>query len=227
MLQHGELHAENDKLRLLIQRLTRHQFGRRSEQLTPDQLQLTLEELEQTIAATQAGQDAAAASSGLSRKPRSEQPGRNHGSLPAHLPRYEVMVDVEDQDCPCCGRALHPIGELSTEQLDIVPSLLRVRVTRRPRYVCRTCEDTIVVAPAPDRPVDGGMPTEALVAHVVVTKFADFPSTLPTGADAGTAGYQIGPLNSGELGWSCVLVADTALRPDARHGPGLTEGGRR
>ena len=45
VLQQGELAAENDKLRLLIQRLTRHQFGRRSEQLTPDQLQLALEEL--------------------------------------------------------------------------------------------------------------------------------------------------------------------------------------
>jgi transposase len=55
LLQHGELHAENDKLRLLIQRLSRHQFGRRSEQLPPDQLQLALEELEQTIAANQAG----------------------------------------------------------------------------------------------------------------------------------------------------------------------------
>ncbi len=64
LLQHGELHAENDKLRLLIQRLTRHQFGRRSEQLSRDQLQLALEELEQTIAANQAGQDVAAASSG-------------------------------------------------------------------------------------------------------------------------------------------------------------------
>jgi transposase len=173
LLQHGELHAENDKLRLLIQRLTRHQFGRRSEQLPADQLQLALEELEQTIAANQAGQDAAAASSGLPHKPRTEQSGRNHGALPAHLPRYEVVIDVEDKDCPCCGNALHAIGELRTEQLDIVPSLLRVRVTRRPRYVCRSCEDAIVVAPAPDRPVDGGMPTEALIAHVVVSKFAD------------------------------------------------------
>ena len=51
--QQGELHAENDKLRLLIQRLTRHQFGRRSEQLTADQLQFGLEDLEQTIAEKQ------------------------------------------------------------------------------------------------------------------------------------------------------------------------------
>ena len=171
--QQDELHAENDKLRLLIQRLLRHQFGRRSEQLSPEQLQFGLEELEQTIAANQAAQDAAASAAGLTRKPRPDQPGRNHGALPAHLPRYEVVVDIADQNCPCCGNVLRQIGELRTEQLDIVPAQLRVRVTRRPRYVCRTCEDSVIVAPAPDRPVDGGMPTEALIAHVVVSKFAD------------------------------------------------------
>ncbi len=173
LLQQGELAAENDKMRLLIQRLTRHQFGRRSEQLTQDQLQLALEALEQTIAANQAGQDAIAAAAGLMRKPRAEAPARNHGALPAHLPRYEVVVDVEDRACPCCGHRLHAIGELRTEQLDMVPSQLRVRVTRRPRYACHGCEGAVVVAPAPDRPVDGGMPTEALVAHVVVSKYAD------------------------------------------------------
>ncbi len=54
LLQQSALHAENDKLWLLIQRLMRHQFGRRSEQPSPDQLQLGLEDLEQTIAANQA-----------------------------------------------------------------------------------------------------------------------------------------------------------------------------
>ena len=139
LLQQGELAAENDKMRLLIQRLTRHQFGRRSEQLTADQLQLALEELEQTIAANQAGQDAAAAAAGLVRKPPAEAPARNNGALPAHLPRYEMVIDVEDRTCPCCGHALHAIGELRTEQLDMVPSQLRVRVTRRPRYACHGC----------------------------------------------------------------------------------------
>ncbi len=173
LLQHGELHAENDKLRLLIQRLLRHQFGRRSEQLSPEQLQFGLEELEQTIAANQAAQDEAAAAAGLAPKPRAAQPARNHGALPAHLPRYEVVVDIANRHCPCCGKALRAIGELRTEQLDIVPAQLRVRVTRRPRYVCGSCEESVIVAPAPDRPVDGGMPTVALVAHVVVSKFAD------------------------------------------------------
>jgi transposase len=86
--QQGELHAENDKLRLLIQRLTRQQFGRRSEQLTTDQLQFGLEDLEQTIAENQAGQDAAELTSGGKPKVRTERPARNHGMLPAHRKRY-------------------------------------------------------------------------------------------------------------------------------------------
>jgi transposase len=147
--QRGALQAENLTLRRLIQRLLRQQFGRRSEQLSPDQLQLGLEDLEQSIAENQAGQAAAEAQQGR----RRPAPRRNHGALPEHLPRYEVLIDVARRDCPCCGGALHAIGELRTEQLDIVPAQLRVRVTRRPRYACRTCEGTVLVASAPERPI--------------------------------------------------------------------------
>ena len=88
-----EREAENDKLRLLIQRLLRNRFGRRSEQLTPDQLQFGLEDLEQTIAEGEAAQDAAA-SDQQRQKRRAARPQRNHGALPAHLPRDEVVIDV-------------------------------------------------------------------------------------------------------------------------------------
>jgi transposase len=168
-----ELYAENDKLRLLIDRLLRHQFGRRSEQLDVDQLQFALEGLEQTAAESQAGQDAAEAAKDQRRQRRDARPNRNLGALPAHLPRYEVVIDIEDHHCPCCGGTLHAIDALRTEQLDIVPAQLRVRVTCRPRYACRACESAVVVAPAPERPIDGGMATEALIAHVVVSKFCD------------------------------------------------------
>jgi transposase len=168
-----ELSLENDKLRLLIQRLTRHQFGRRSEQLTADQLLLGLEELEQAQAEAQAAQDAAEPVDDRKPKPRGERPARNLGALPAHLPRYEVVVDCEHNACPCCGGKMHQIGEVCTEQLDMLPMQLRVRVTRRPRYGCRACEGTVVMAEAPARPIDGGLPTEALIVHVVVSKFCD------------------------------------------------------
>jgi transposase len=170
--QQGELHAENDRLRLLIERLSRHQFGRRSEQLTDEQLQLGLEDLEQSLAENEAQADAAA-SDGAQAERRARRPARNHGALPAHLPRHEVVIDPAPQACPCCGGAMHRIGESRTEQLDIVPAQLRVRVTRRPRYGCRGCEGAVVAAAAPARPIDGGMPTEALIAHVMVGKFCD------------------------------------------------------
>jgi transposase len=164
--------AEIEKLRLLIRQLQRGQFGRRSERLDPDQLQLGLEDLEQTAAAAEATQDAAARSSGASRPARPRR--RNLGALPAHLPRVEVLVDVEDKACPCCGAALHVIGEDTSEMLDIVPAQLRVKVIRRPRYACRACEEAVVQAPAPERPITGGMATEALLAHVLVAKYGDF-----------------------------------------------------
>jgi transposase len=169
----AERDAEIDKLHLLIQRLLRQQFGRRSEQLSPDQLLLGIEDLEQTVAESQAGQDAADPSADKPRPRRETRPNRNHGALPAHLPRYEVLIDVERRDCPCCGGTLHVIDEERSEQLDIVPAQLRVRVTRRPRYACRACEGAVVVAPAPERPIDGGMATEAMIAHVLVSKFGD------------------------------------------------------
>src|SRR3954466_14431768 len=164
--------AEIEKLRLLIRQLQRGQFGRRSEKLDPDQLQLGLEDLEQTVAAAEAAQEEVAARNSTPRTPRVRR--RNLGALPAHLPRIETLVDVEDKTCPCCGGSLHAIGEDTSEMLDIVPAQLRVKVIRRPRYGCRACEEAVVQAPAPERPITGGMATEALLAHVLVAKYADF-----------------------------------------------------
>jgi transposase len=165
-------HAEIEKLRLLIRQLQRGRFGRRSEKLDPDQLQLGLEDLEQTAAAAEAAQEAAAAGRDTPRPARPRR--RNLGALPAHLPRIEVLLEIEDKSCPCCGGSLHVIGEDTREMLDVVPAQYRVKVIRRPRYGCRACEEAVVQAPAPERPISGGMATEALLAHVLVSKYADF-----------------------------------------------------
>src|SRR5215207_4169626 len=169
--EHEAAQAEVEKLRLLIRQLQRGQFGRRSEKLDSDQLQLGLEDLEQTAAAAEAAQEAAIRSSDSPRPLRPRR--RNLGALPAHLPRVEVLADVEDKSCPCCGESMHVIGEDTSEMLDIVPAQLRVKVIRRPRYGCRACEEAVVQAPAPERPITGGMATEALLAHVLVAKFSD------------------------------------------------------
>jgi transposase len=68
---------------------------------------------------------------------------------------------------------MHRLGEDVAERLDVTPAQFRVIVTRRPRYGCRACESAVVQAPAPARLIEGGLPTEALVAHVLVGKYAD------------------------------------------------------
>lgn len=163
--------TEVERLKAIIDALQRHRFGRRSEQLDPDQFELALEEVETALAEAEHARDKA------SRTPADRPRKANRGSLPAHLERIEQIVDVEEVDgiraCPCCGGALHQIGEDVAERLDVVPTTFRVLVTRRPRYGCRSCESAVVQAPAPARIVEGGIPTEALIAQVLVAKYAD------------------------------------------------------
>jgi Transposase and inactivated derivatives len=97
----------------------------------------------------------------------------NRGTLPAGLPRIETVIEPEDTNCSCCKRGMALIGEDVAERLDIVPAQLRVQVIRRPKYACRSCSGHLVQAPAPARAVTGGLPSEALIAHVIVSKYAD------------------------------------------------------
>src|SRR3712207_108413 len=194
--------TEIEKLWLLIRQLQRGQFGRRSERLDPDQLQLGLEDLEQTAAAAEAAQEAASRSDDTPRPPRSRR--RNLGALPTHLPRVEVLVDIEDKSCPCCGGSLHLIGEDTSEMLDLVPAPLRLKVVRRPRYACRACEEAVVQAPAPERPISGGMATEALLAHVLVAKYADFLPLYRQGPIFARQGIDLDRSTLSDwVGWAC------------------------
>ena len=162
--------ARAERLEQIIKELRRHRFGRRAETLPEDQLQLGLEDVEQAAAAKEAQEEAAAPAEQMHRAARRRM---NRGSLPPHLPRVEMTIDVEDKTCPCCRNALHCIGEDRSERLDIVPAQLRVLVVRRPKYACRACEEVVVQAPAPARLIEGGLPTEATVAQVLVSKYAD------------------------------------------------------
>jgi transposase len=99
-------------------------------------------------------------------------PSDDRPSLPAHLAREDVRLDLGHQACPCCGGELHLIGETVSEILDHVPARLRVIRIRRPRYGCRACS-TIHQVPAPERPIAKGLASPALLAHVLVSKYCD------------------------------------------------------
>src|SRR5580704_825690 len=162
--------ARAERLEQIIKELQRHRFGRRAETLPEDQLLLGLEDVEQVAASKECEGEVA---DPAERADRATRRRINRGSLPAHLPRIEMVVDIEDHTCPCCRNALHRIGEDRSEKLDIIPAQLRVLVVRRPKYACRACEEVVVQAAAPARLIEGGLPTEATVAQVLVSKYAD------------------------------------------------------
>lgn len=164
------LTARAERLDHIVSVLRRAQYGRRSERISDEQIELALEDVE-----TQHGaEDAAAEKADNIVKAEGAKARRaNRGHLPAHLPREEIIIEPAVKACPCCGGALHVIGEDVSERLDKIPARLRVIVTRRPKYACRSCTDGVVQAPAPNRLIEGGLPTEAVVADVLVAKYAD------------------------------------------------------
>ena len=161
--------SQMDRLRHLLRQLQRAQYGRRSEKLDPEQLLLAIEDIEQALAGDEAAEDKK--DSAGARK-RADKRRADRGALPAHLPHIDVTIAPEDTNCPCCRTPMHVIGEETSKRLDVVPAQFRVIVTHRPKYACRACTDGVVQAPAPERLIKGGLPTEAMVAYVLVAKYA-------------------------------------------------------
>src|SRR3954447_14869147 len=98
--------CESERLRQIIQELQRHRFGRRAETLPEDQLLLGLEDVEQVEAA---GDGEAEETAPQTREAPPARRGVNRGSLPAHLPRIESVVEIDSTVCPCCSGPLHRI----------------------------------------------------------------------------------------------------------------------
>lgn len=155
--------TEIERLKSIIKRLQRMQFGRSSERIDPDQLALGFEDINSDIGRVEETQ--------LNAVPCARTTPRRR-ALPDHLPREDVRLDVEHEVCSCCGGALHLIGESVSEMLDWVPAQLRVIRTTRPKYACRACS-TVMQASAPERVIAGGSATPALLAHILISKYCD------------------------------------------------------
>lgn len=156
--------AEIEHLKLVLAKLRRMQFGRRSEKLDLqiEQLELKLEDLEAEAAVAEAQVPVEMAP----RRKAERKP------LPAHLPREERVLRPDLDACPDCGGKLKDLGENVSEQLEYVPASFRVIRHVRPKLACACC-DRIVQAPAASRPIERGLPGPGLLAHVLVAKYAD------------------------------------------------------
>jgi len=162
--------TEIENLKLLILKLRRMQFGRKSEKLDQqiEQLELRLEDLEtaQTESAAPPRDDRPQMTAAREHRKPARRP------LPDHLPRETQTYEPEQAECPECGGALRRLGEDVSELLEFVPARFKVIRIVRPKLSCAHCEH-IVQAPAPSRPIDRGLAGPGLLAHVLVSKFSD------------------------------------------------------
>ena len=107
-----EAQAEIERLRLIVAKLQRQQFGRRAERLDEGQLELGLEDISSDIGRVKQLLPVAP----IDKEPASDRSDRP--SLPDHLEREELSLDLEVKACPCCGGSLHAAGETVSEMLD-------------------------------------------------------------------------------------------------------------
>jgi transposase len=161
----------NDKLQHQLEQLLRQLYGKKSEKLDPDQLLLFAREF---LGATEP--------EGIPEpQPTTPTPAKRpvvgHGRrpLPATLTRKRIVQDValEDRACPECGIERRAIGEEVREQLDYVPASLIVLQHVRPKYACAACAAHVVIAERLAEPIEKGLPGPGLLAHVIVSKYAD------------------------------------------------------
>lgn len=152
-----------EKLKHQLAVLRRHQFRSRSEGL--DQLELTLEKEEIARAAeAPLRQDTATPGGGKKRK-------HKRRPLPGHLPRNETVLTAGEA-CVSYGGRLKRFGEDATEELEYIPGRFVFNRIVRPRMACACCE-RLHQAPLPSRPIERGRPGLGLLAHVLVSKYAD------------------------------------------------------
>ena len=237
--------ADNERLELLIKELQRLRHGRRSEKLDPDQLNLALEEIETAIAEVQERVHQRRKRQGeATDEAVGRRAGRGARIFPADLPHIERVIEPADLTCSCgCGQMVK-IGEDRSKRLDMVPAQFRVIVTVRPRYACPRGCGGVVQAPAPAHLIEGGTPTEALLAHVAVSKYSEHMPLyrqaqvfarhgVPVGRSVladwmGTVGFHVGPVVDRMdeiLRSSTKLFMDETTAPVLDPGRGRTKTG--
>jgi len=161
-----------EQLKLTIAKLRHERFGQSSERSARlEQLELQLADLEEdasaAAAAAQAAASAAASEKVAVQAFERRKPARR--PLPEHLPR-ERIVYPGPSACPCCGGALHKLGEDVTETLELIPRKWKVIQHVREKFSCRSCE-SITQPPAPSHPIARGRAGPGLLAHVLFAKY--------------------------------------------------------
>ena len=202
------------RLMQILKAYDRARFGRRSEKLGTGepsgdedaQQAFVFEEIETGISALRA-------QTGQGRSSDEKRPPRARKGFPPHLERVEVVIEPEDLP-EHAGKQKVLIGEDVSERLDVIPAKFRVIVTRRPKYAFKGW-DGVIQALAPAHIIESGLPTEALLAQIAVSKYAD---GLPLYRQEGIYARDLVDLDRrlmaqwmGRIGFELEILADHVL----------------
>ncbi len=170
----SQLATDHDRLQHQLRLLLKNRFGRKTEKIDPAQLRLFLEELRQ--AAEKGDAQATDATRPVVAHVRRKPIGRRgrRPALPESLPREIVRLEPGEAERTCsCGAEKTCIGCETSQVLELIPAQFKILVYERAKYACRRCEAGVVIAPAPAKPIDGGLPGFGLLADVLVKKYAE------------------------------------------------------
>lgn len=178
------------ELEWLVAKLRQKNIGRHSERLDPGQLALLFDVLIgqggagteidlETLAhedavldgeIEQAEQEHSEASRGR-RKPRKAGPGWQTQGVERQV--HQVEVPPADRKCPTCQGEMDRIGCDVTRRLEYVPGHFVEQEHHLEKLACRRCKEGVTTAPAPPQVLERSAADASLLAHVVVSKFAD------------------------------------------------------
>jgi transposase len=168
------LFALSEKQKHMLEQMLRHRYGQRADRFDANQLMLAIFEALDAQAQEAAAQPPSAPADEQNEK---KAPRKGHGRrpLPKDLPRQRVVHEPTEAEkiCACCGKPKACIGEEVSEQLEYKPAEFLVIEHVRMKYVCKPCEEGVVLAEKPSQPIEKGLPAPGLLAHVAVSKYAD------------------------------------------------------
>lgn len=161
---------EVERLKLLLAKARRAQFGQTSERgkQVVEQLELAIADLEETQAETDAKAEIAASATPRHRRGEPRKPARR--PLPDHLPRERVVHSAPCVCGKCGGTRLRKLGEIVTETLECEPRRWKVVQHVRETMTCRDCE-SVTETPAPSHPIARGRAGPNLLALVLASKY--------------------------------------------------------
>lgn len=167
--ENKELRAQIEFFKEQIRLLIARQFGRSSEQISPDQLGL-FNEAEQDLDTLEGAEEPE-----VSEVKAHQRKAKPRISIPDDYPREEIIYDLPEAEkvCPHDGHALVLISHDDHEQVDIIPAQLKVLLHRRLKYACPCCEQHIVTAKKPNQPIEKSIASPGLLAFIATQKYCD------------------------------------------------------